>query len=174
MSWWLLADPHFQFKPDICHIWYATALFGPKHPSQRHNLPPTLEITTCNFPNNFKMFKISKKTKFSILSPPWKFPNPGVWHETRSSEIMFSIMALIIDSEGHKILPRGGMCWNIHPLRQFAPWGPRAISMVEGCKLPKGRIFQFIATRGSVLTFFFPDRECIGNYTPNSRVVLPV
>ena len=71
-------------------------------------------------------------------------------------------------------LSRGGMCWKIHPLRQFAPRGPRAISMVEGCKLPKGRIFQFIATRGSVLTFFFPDRECIGNYTPNSRVVLPV
>ena len=37
----------------------------------------------------------------------------------------------------------------------------------EGCKIPAeanlevrgGHIFQFIPTRGSVLTFFFPDRE---------------
>ena len=37
-----------------------------------------------------------------------------------------------------------------------------------------GRIFQFIATRGSVLTFFFLVRECIGNYTQNSQVVLTI
>ena len=62
-----------------------------------------------------------------------------------------------------------------------------AISRAEGCKIPaeanlevRGRrIFQFIPTRGSVLTFFVyrkkhalgsvlentRPRECIGNYT---------
>ena len=38
--------------------------------------------------------------------------------------------------------------------------------------LPRGRIFQFIPTRGHSVCF--PERECIGNYTPNSRVVLTV
>ena len=46
---------------------------------------------------------------------------------------------------------------------------PRAISRAEGCKIPaeanlevRGRrIFQFIPTRGSVLTFFFTEK-----YTP--------
>ena len=37
-----------------------------------------------------------------------------------------------------------------------------------------GRIFQFIPTRGSVLPFFFPERECIGYYTPGSWVELTV
>ena len=37
-----------------------------------------------------------------------------------------------------------------------------------------GRIFQFIPTRGSVLPFFFPARECIGNCPSNSRGVLTV
>ena len=49
--------------------------------------------------------------------------------------------------------------------------GPR-ISVSEGCKLPRGRTFQFIPTRGSVFPFFFQKQECIGNYVPNSRVVL--
>ena len=35
-------------------------------------------------------------------------------------------------------------------------------------------VFQFILTRGSVLPFFFPERECFGNYPSNSRGVLTV
>ena len=37
--------------------------------------------------------------------------------------------------------------------------GPRGANCI------RGRIFQLILTRVSVLTFFFPERECIGNYT---------
>ena len=82
-------------------------------------------------------------------------------------------------------LPRGGMYWKIRPPRieRFAEAGIlhpeareiargrslRAISRAEGCKIPaeanlevRGRrIFQFIPTRGSVLTFFFTEK-----YTP--------
>ena len=50
-------------------------------------------------------------------------------------------------------LPRGGMYWKIHPLRQFAHRGPRDWPRAEGCKLPRGRIFQFIPTRGHLFVF---------------------
>ena len=59
------------------------------------------------------------------------------------------------------------------PLRQFAPRGPRLPKDEahgqsrgpRGANCIRGRIFQFILTRVSVLTFFFPEREYIGNYT---------
>ena len=46
--------------------------------------------------------------------------------------------------------------------------GPRGANCRGRC------IFPSILTRGGVLPFFFPEQECIGNYTPNSRVVLAV
>ena len=39
-------------------------------------------------------------------------------------------------------------------------------------QIAEGRIFQFIPTRGHSVCF--PERECIGNYTPNSWVVLTI
>ena len=46
--------------------------------------------------------------------------------------------------------------------------GPR------GAKCLRGHFFQFIPTKGSVLTFFFPGSECIGNHTLNCWIVLTV
>ena len=60
-------------------------------------------------------------------------------------------------------LPRGGVYCKIRSLRQFASLGSRDSLQ-----------FQFIPTRGSVLSFFFPERECIGNYPSNSRGRLAV
>ena len=62
-------------------------------------------------------------------------------------------------------LTRGGVYWKIRPLRQSR--GPRGANC-------RGGIFQFNPTRGSVLPFFFPKRECIGNYPSNSRGMLTV
>ena len=55
---------------------------------------------------------------------------------------------------------------------KYAPWGNlegRGVQIAEG-----GVFFQFIPTRDSVLPFFFPEQECIGNYIPNSWLVLTV
>ena len=70
-----------------------------------------------------------------------------------------------------------GLYWNIPPwgkthsvqhtqareIDQGKSQGPR------GANCGGGRIFQFIPTRCSVLTFF-QEQECIGNCTPNGRV----
>ena len=60
-------------------------------------------------------------------------------------------------------LPRGGVYCKIRSLGQFASLGSRDSLQ-----------FQFILTRGSVLSFFFPERECIGNHPSNSQGVLTV
>ena len=52
---------------------------------------------------------------------------------------------------------------------------PRGQSQgLRGANCRGGRIFQFIPTRGSMLPFFFPEREFIGYYTPDSWVVFTV
>ena len=69
---------------------------------------------------------------------------------------------------GPRDFPRAGI---LHPSALEIALGlrPRAISRASGCKIPASanlevrgrRIFQFIPTRGSVLTFFFTEK-----YTP--------
>ena len=62
-------------------------------------------------------------------------------------------------------------CLELGWIGKYAPWGnfhleARKIRGPRGANCRRGRNFQFIPTRGSVLPFFFPERECIGNYTP--------
>ena len=77
-------------------------------------------------------------------------------------------------------------CWEEGCIGKYALWGnlhPERLpeDKAQGqSRGPRGancrgrHIFQFIPTRGSVLPFFSPKRECIGNYNPNSWVVLTV
>ena len=67
---------------------------------------------------------------------------------------------------------------------KYAPWDnlhPKARDIARGqSRGPRSAnsrgesILQLIPTRGNVLPFIFPERECIGNYPSNSRYVLTV
>ena len=46
--------------------------------------------------------------------------------------------------------------------------------MPRGANCRVGCIFQFLPTQGSILPFFFPERECIGNYPSDSWGVMTV
>jgi len=49
------------------------------------------------------------------------------------------------------------------PPEAIAPRGPEGNLEDRGVRIAEGggRIFQFIPTRGSALTFFFPEREVL-------------
>ena len=82
-----------------------------------------------------------------------KFNNccPFEWHH-------FGHVDFFGQWQNNNTLSRGGVYW-----KSPGPLWPL------GANCLRGHIFQFIPTRGSVLPFFFPERECIGNYPLNSR-----
>ena len=59
------------------------------YPSQRHNLPASLEIRICNIPKFSKIFKISKKIRISIF--PENFQN----HRGAATEIRGTATSLL-------------------------------------------------------------------------------
>ena len=88
----------------------------------------------------------------------------GIFSNTQPNPILKNPTSWALPSwKCNNTLPRGGVYWKIRPLRQSR--GPR------GANCRGGRIFQFIPTRGSVLPFYFPEQECIRNYSSNSRGV---
>ena len=84
-----------------------------------------------------------------------KFNNccPFEWHH-------FGHVDFFGQWQNNNTLSRGGVYW-----KSPGPLWPL------GANCLRGHIFQFIPTWGSVLPFFFPERECIGN-NPSNRITV--